>query len=423
VNPVTSGWRAALGNLAWLALDRTFGMLATLLVGIFVARHYGPTGAAVIGYGQAIFQIGLALAFAGSAIAFLPRWSAGKGSPAALANLFVVRLVGCLLALALLAAIAWWWNPSPYARLASAFFLATVLFVEPWGVVALRLHAENRFRLVAGLRAAGLVARIAVVALVIVFDYPVYWVAAAWLADGLVWAALSTRLAFVRYFRGRFPAGITLHRTKAFAAHGLKFFPAMVIMYLFMRIDRVLLSGRLDESTYGVYAATMQLVDMWAQIGAVVSLALGPAFLFRHLQRAHVARQIVFIGAAFAAAGGAALVAAWWFGEDALHLLYGRDFAAGQATLLIGMVYATLMFADQAVVLWLATLGQGNWLTCKWAVSLFVVAVCCALSPTEWLTISAPIGMAAAIPASWLVLGFIGAERLRMPVSRPSQAY
>ncbi len=58
----------------------------------------------------------------------------------------------------------------------------------------------------------------------------------------------------------------------------------LLLQHFFVRIDRVVLSQMADREVFGVYGATMQLVEYWIQAAWLMGVAAGPAFLFAYMR-------------------------------------------------------------------------------------------------------------------------------------------
>src|SRR5262252_9638784 len=90
---------AATRNFVWLMLDKALGIFFGLAVFGLIARGFGSTASGHFAYALALLQSALGLSRVCSAAVLLPRiYRMRNGVAATLANVFIVRMIGSVLA-------------------------------------------------------------------------------------------------------------------------------------------------------------------------------------------------------------------------------------------------------------------------------------------------------------------------------------
>ncbi|HUL66526.1 MAG TPA: oligosaccharide flippase family protein, partial [Burkholderiaceae bacterium] len=286
-------------NFVWLMLDKALSILFGLTVFGLIARSFGSSASGHFAYALALLQTALGLSLVCSAAVLLPRvYRMRNGIAAALANVFIVRMIGSVLAAAGAAVFALIAIGDTERSRISLLVLLAVPLIEPFYTAVVYWQSRNDNRRPTLCRAAGLTTRAAVVILAILLGAPLWTVAFAWVMEAAVSATLlyaSVRpLASLRSF----VRGVSAQRSLTYMRFGVRFLLGLCLSSLFLRLDRLMLGGLLPATEFGVYASAMQLVDVWLQVAYLTGFAIGPAFLYKALasnDRAQLWRMVAML--------------------------------------------------------------------------------------------------------------------------------
>lgn len=401
---VSAGTRAAARNFSWLMADKLLAVALGLFVFGLIARHYGPVASGKLAFGLALLQTALGLSLVCSAAAILPRLSRKRHAVAGpLANIFVVRLAGSVVAALATGLYALATVEDPTRLAITLVLLAAVPLLEPFYTAVAYWQSRNDNRWPTLIRGAGLAVRTAAVLAAAAAGAPIELVAAAWLLEAAVSAALQTaslrRVLDLRLLIQRLrPA-----RANTYFRFGVRFLLGLALANLFSRIDRLVLAELMAPQDFGLYAAAMQLVDVWVQVAFVLGFAIGPAFLYRDLAaRQRPALSFLREIGALALIGLAGLAGAWLFGRFALHLVFGADFVVATPFFIAGMAFAVLMYADQVVQLAVTAANRPGTLALKWGSACLVAAAVQLLLYARLGAYAGPLGLALGVLAGWL---------------------
>jgi O-antigen/teichoic acid export membrane protein len=412
----------ALRNLAWLLADKALALVLGLLVFGLIGRFLGPVGAGHFAYAAAMLQVTLGLAMVCAGSALLPRFCRmHAGLPAALANVFVLRLAASVLAALLAAVYCLLMIDDAERRAVALLMLLAVPLIEPFYVIATYWLSRNHNRPTVIARSSGLIVRAAAVAAGLWWGLPAWVLALAWMFEALINAAIQTaQLGSVVRLPHLAPR-LRWSRVRGYFRFGVRFLAAAWLSQLFLRLDRIVLAEWMDESRYGLYATAMQLVEVWVQVSYLVISSLATAFLYGAIRStASPWRAYRVTAAIMAALGMAGLAGAWLLGPWVLRVVFGEQFAESSTYLVAGAAAAVLLFVDQVVQVVVTARNRPGLLAAKWTVSVAVALAVLWFGYPNVGAYAGPMALALGVLCGWLTVLVAprGAPRVRT-VSAP----
>jgi O-antigen/teichoic acid export membrane protein len=419
-NAVAALQSSAARNFAWLATDKIVATVLGLLVFGMIARHYGPVGSGHYAFALTLLQAALCLSLVCSTAAILPRLSRmSRGVPGVLANVFVVRLLGSIVAAVLVAIYAWFAIGDPDRMTVALMVVAAVPLVEPFFVATLYWQSRNDNRLPVLNRGAGLLVRTTVVAAAVAFGAPLWVPAVGWILEMTVVAVLQVRsMGGLGRWQG-LASRVSVWRASRYFRYGVRFLLGIALGQLFLRGDRLVLAQLMPAHEYGIYATGMQLVDVWHQVGQIIGVSIGPAYLYAALRddpRLHVHWRTPL---GLAAIGLLGLAMAYWLGRPVIGLIFGSRFESSYPYLVAGTAFAVLAFIDVFINISIAVKRQPYTLAAKWGVSAAVAIATQLVMFPRIDAFSGPLGLTCGIVSGWLALAVLNTRRVRTTNGRP----
>jgi O-antigen/teichoic acid export membrane protein len=413
--------RKALGNLFWLLGDKALALLLGLVIFGLVARAYGPAGSGHFSYGAAMLQTGLGLSMVCAGVALLPRFCRMEGALAgAVANVFVLRLVASVLAMLAMMLFCVVFVAEPERRTVALVMLLAVPLIEPFYVIATYWLSRNHNRPTVLARSTGLLVRAAVVGIALVLGWPIWVLAAAWVLEAAVNASLQSwqaRTAFAGKALGRL---VRRRRMRSYLGFGLRFVLGLWLTQLFIRLDRLAMAEWMTPHDFGLYAAPMQLVEVWSQVSYLVGSGLASAYLYRRLNGPGRTQALLGTAAAMGGIGLCGLLAAWTLGPWLIRTVFGPAFEASAPFLLAGAAYAVLLFLDNVVDMALTAADQPWHLALKWGVAVGVALLVMWQGFPRLGAMAGPAGLATGLLSGWTALAVLtAAAAWRRPAAAP----
>ncbi|BAX60000.1 oligosaccharide flippase family protein [Burkholderia stabilis] len=285
----------AVANLVWLGLERLTQIGVAIAISGLLARYFGPDVFGKWQYANTLLLVLAPLTWVCGAEILVPtivqRPPAQLG--AVLGSAFVLRI-----AVSAAALVATWvaiaagaFDPLVGAMLAG--LAVTMVFREPFvGVINAWLQSMtySKPQLVTSMVTA--LAKALLVWLLV-------RAAAGPARFGWLWAleAAAIGFALLLYYRHRNGGalGWTFDKPlfRHFATAGTVFWLGLICMYLFLKLDRLMLERHVSFADLGRYSAAQQLNENWITLALMLAQTIAPAFVYRVQDVARLRRNIV----------------------------------------------------------------------------------------------------------------------------------
>ncbi|MDN7606288.1 oligosaccharide flippase family protein [Burkholderia multivorans] len=392
----------AVANLVWLGLERLTQIGVAIAISGLLARYFGPDVFGKWQYANTLLLVLAPLTWVCGAEILVPtivqRPPAQLG--AVLGSAFALRIGVSIAALVAtwIAIAAGAFDPLVGAMLAG--LAVTMVFREPFvGVINAWLQSMtySKPQLVTSMFTA-LAKALLVWLLVRAAAAPARF---AWL-----WALEAAAIGFVLLLYYRHRTGGSLGWTfdkplfRHFATAGTVFWLGLICMYLFLKLDRLMLERHVSFADLGRYAAAQQLNENWITLALMLAQTIAPAFVYRVQDVARLRRNIVRLIAMTAAlmTAGALVL------DAAAPLVVGKVFGRGyeaSVDIFRWAVWLSVPAGIEAIGNLIVLKYQAKFvLLAKWALALAIAAL------ANWLAIprlglyGALVGLAAGYAAA-----------------------
>ncbi|EJO57198.1 lipopolysaccharide biosynthesis protein [Burkholderia multivorans] len=392
----------AVANLVWLGLERLTQIGVAIAISGLLARYFGPDVFGKWQYANTLLLVLAPLTWVCGAEILVPtivqRPPAQLG--AVLGSAFALRIGVSVAALVAtwIAIAAGAFDPLVGAMLAG--LAVTMVFREPFvGVINAWLQSMtySKPQLVTSMFTA-LAKALLVWLLVRAAAAPARF---AWL-----WALEAAAIGFVLLLYYRHRNGGSLGWTfdkplfRHFATAGTVFWLGLICMYLFLKLDRLMLERHVSFADLGRYAGAQQLNENWITLALMLAQTIAPAFVYRVQDVARLRRNIVRLIAMTAAlmTAGALVL------DAAAPLIVGKVFGRGyeaSVDIFRWAVWLSVPAGIEAIGNLIVLKYQAKFvLLAKWALALAIAAL------ANWLAIprlglyGALVGLAAGYAAA-----------------------
>lgn len=285
----------AFANIVWLGLERLTQIAVAIVISGVLARYFGPDVFGKWQYANTLLLVLSPITWVCGAEILVPtivnRPPQQLGT--VLGSAFALRIgVSAAALLATWTGIAMG-ATDPLVGAMLAGLVVTMLFREPFvGVINAWLQSMtySKPQLLASMTTA-------VIKALLVFLLARAAFAPA--AFGWLWALESAAIgaALVLYFRRHHGGKLGWHVDRAlfrhFATAGTVFWLGLICMYLFLKLDRLMLERTISFADLGRYSAAQQLNENWITLALMLSQTIAPAFVYRVQQTAQLRRNLV----------------------------------------------------------------------------------------------------------------------------------
>jgi PST family polysaccharide transporter len=392
----------AVANLVWLGLERLTQIGVAIAISGLLARYFGPDVFGKWQYANTLLLVLAPLTWVCGAEILVPtivqRPPAQLG--AVLGSAFALRIGVSIAALVAtwIAIAAGAFDPLVGAMLAG--LAVTMVFREPFvGVINAWLQSMtySKPQLVTSMFTA-LAKALLVWLLVRAAAAPARF---AWL-----WALEAAAIGFVLLLYYRHRNGGSLGWTfdkplfRHFATAGTVFWLGLICMYLFLKLDRLMLERHVSFADLGRYAAAQQLNENWITLALMLAQTIAPAFVYRVQDVARLRRNIVRLIAMTAAlmTAGALVL------DAAAPLIVGKVFGRGyeaSVDIFRCAVWLSVPAGIEAIGKLIVLKYQAKFvLLAKWALALAIAALANRLAIPRLGLYGALVGLAAGYAAA-----------------------
>ncbi|MGF6724984.1 PST family polysaccharide transporter [Paraburkholderia sp. GAS41] len=284
----------AFANIVWLGLERVTQIAVAIVISGMLARYFGPDVFGKWQYANTLLLVLSPITWVCGAEILVP--TIVKRPPeqlgTVLGSAFALRLsvsAGALI-LSWIGIAAGLTDPLVGAMLAG--LAVTMLFREPFvGVINswLQSMTYSKPQLLTSMSTAIVKAGL-VYLLVRTATTPARF--------GWLWALESAAIGAVLlvYYIRRHGGQLGWHLDRAlfrhFATAGTVFWLGLICMYLFLKLDRLMLERAISFADLGRYSAAQQLNENWITLALMLAQTIAPAFVYRVQEPAHLRRNI-----------------------------------------------------------------------------------------------------------------------------------
>lgn len=285
----------ALGNTGWMMGDQIVRKAVGLLVGVLVARHFGPQLFGEFSYAIAVVAIATPLARLGLdeiAIRNLAKDPAGKEE--VIGTTFVVMLAGGTVAFLLAMAATFLARPDDQLVRWLVGILAAGCVVEAFMAIEFWFESQMQWKFTVFAKTSAFLLLSLVKIGLLLLQAPLVAFAWAALAETVLGAM---GLLLVYRSRGFSVKAWRFSRrmAKSLLGDSWPLILSALLTMVYLRIDQIMLGNMVGSAELGNYSVAVQLSEVWTFVPMVIISAVFPAFIevekdneelfFAHLQR------------------------------------------------------------------------------------------------------------------------------------------
>lgn len=337
-------------NSLWLLLDQIVRAVAGLVIGILVARYFGPEKFGIFNYVLAVVSLFLACANLGlDNIVIRELTMTPADSPVTLGTTFVLRLlVGTGLAIIVPVVVAIL-VPGDGTALALAVIMALMLPLQACDTFELPFHAKLQSRVAVVGRNYGAIGSLLARAVLIGLNANILLFAVAILIDRPIACFYMVKnrnaVAWRKWTASRVRARQLLSESWPLILSGIA-----IIVY--MRADQIMITGMLGAAANGIYTVAIRIIEQLFVIPGIMGRSLTPKGM--QLGDAEFLPFTEKVAKGMVWAGLAAALLLWLVADWLVARLFGASYA-GAGTVLgllgINLIFQSFSAARSMIVL------------------------------------------------------------------------
>jgi len=345
-----------LRNTSWMMGEKILRMFVGLFVGIWIARYLGPEQFGLLSYVQSFVGLFTAIATLGlDGVVIRELVNKPAQRDKLIGSAFVLKLIGAILTLPLLALAVHFTSNDQYTNLL-VFLIASASIFQSFNVVDFYYQANVQSKYVALANTISLgISSLFKVALVL-NEAPLMTFACMVIFDSAVLA-----LGLVFYYTKNSQLKVSHWQFNKNIAKGLLKDSWPIILSglaisVYMKIDQVMIKEMLNAEAVGQYAAAVRLSEAWYFIPMAIASSLFPAIInakkqnealyYQRLQRLYT----LMIWLAIVVALPITFLSDW-----IVSFLYGNSYSGAGSVLMIHVWAGVFVFLGVASSNWFLT--------------------------------------------------------------------
>ena len=332
---LSTGLRQVLRNAGWIMGEQVIRMLAGMFVGIWIARHLGPSDYGLLNYSQALTGLLAVVAALGFNRMVVRELVEHQGKPdrqaAIVTTVFAFRFTSAVILYLSAISLSGLTQNDHHTLVVTLVGISIV--ASPFDCVDHYFQSQSRSRIAALARSSAFFLTTGVKLAMLMADAGLQAFAAA-IALEYAMNAVSLFWAYQRY-------GLTI-RARPEWRLGLGFlretwpdiFAAFSVLF-FMRSGQLMLESMRGAGDVGIYAAATRLSEAWNFIPVSLAASAFPKIVQSRsntaLYYAQISRLMIALGAIAYLAG----ISATLLSEPLVMMLYGKSYGAAAPVLSI----------------------------------------------------------------------------------------
>ena len=272
------GFKRYFANTGWMFAGQMFSLLVSFFIGAWLARYLGPENYGVLSYAVAfvgLFGFIASLGVDGILNRELVKFPEKRDE--LLGTAFRLKLIGGAIALVLAIASAFIFQTSPLIRLLIILFSFTFV-LQAINVISTYFQSEVKSKNnVKALLFATIISSLLKVG-VILLDKGVIWIVIVFVLDS-VWQGIGFVTAYKKFGLKVKKWKFNKNLSKEILNNSWPLMLASAAVFIYLRIDQVMIGVMLGNYEVGLYAVAVKLAEVWYFIPGIICASIFPAII------------------------------------------------------------------------------------------------------------------------------------------------
>ncbi len=363
--------RKIIKNILLLIVEHGARIVSSLLVTAILARQLTIEDYGYFQYALNLVMVFSSFCFVCGAEVLVPSLVNvdSNNRKKVLLNVFYIRAIASLIAYALLIVFAFSFNNENFYLF---LILGLILILgEPFQIVTAVLQADTNIGPKIKVTLFSLFIKLSLlISLYFLNIKDEYLFSIAWVLE-----YLSTALGLFLIFYIRYGNPVGYFDKKIFSRYlkkGLPFFYSLLAMYLFIRMDMLMLKKLGTEYELGLYSASVQLGLVVTAISPILVMSLAPSLVYKHAVEAVVKRNVIIIALLMFIFSIALVLLLHIILPYIINLLLGDKFKNSYDILYWYLLASSFLFFDNGLNIYIMKINKGYLAGVKWLLSLVV---------------------------------------------------
>lgn len=362
-------------NIFWLLAERVVQVLSAFIISGLISRQLGVTEYGDFQYALSIILIFSAAGLICGAEVLLPKIVSAdqKILNGLIVSGFFLRLVASIVAYLLILLYGYIFIDSKQMRFLLYILGLTVIFREPFAVVSVFFQSQTFSKPVAITSIALLFFKIfALTSIYHINKVSLAVLSGIWVLEVLI-SSLIYGILYIKEVKKR---EILLYCRcidfEKIFKEGCVYWLPLILMTIFLRVDRLLVKALTPAYDAGLYLAAMQLFDAVVSVALIISASLAPTLIYKYSDidkiKANTIRLILLMfGIGFISTGVGYCISPYL-----VLKVFGSDFADAIPIAKTAFCISFLVFVDSAFNVYLIKCLGAKYALIKWTLTVAI---------------------------------------------------
>lgn len=276
-------------NIAWLIFEK----LITLSL-VFYSEGLITRALSVEQYGQWIYALNLvtlisSVALISGAEITIPALSRNKKIISEIiTSAFVIRALFAIVAYVLINIYSYFFISDPFLKKTTYIVSIIIILNEPFSIII------NYYQSIVNIKSIALVRMLSLLGRVV---FVIYWVKSL-SSDMIAWSRviefiLLTCFLIFLWYKKSFIFRIDLQILNRIFFRGLYFWPSLMLMYIYLRLDRFYVEKYFSFEVLAIYGIAIQLMEQGFMLIRMILQSIAPIYIYKKLPRTEIIRNLV----------------------------------------------------------------------------------------------------------------------------------
>ncbi|MEZ4357066.1 MAG: oligosaccharide flippase family protein [Eubacteriales bacterium] len=321
-----------LGNSGWLMTQKVYSLLITFVVGALAARYLGPSNYGLIGYGESVVLLFTAVCTLGMEHIIVNDLVANKEATGEiLGSALIMRLVTSFMSIGIITLFVMVLNPGNTLLLWITGVQSLALVFQMYEVLDYWFQSRllSKYSVIGGMIASTVVAAWRIVLLII--GASVGWFAMSYTIQALVCGVVVWVLFNAK---SDIKLKATWDMMKKILSRSYHFIISGIAIMIYLQTDKIMIGSMLGDTATGYYVAASKIANLWYFIPVAIINSARPVILEVKLSNyAGYIKRFQMLLLALTGLGVIVALGFTLFGEQAISIIYGKDYLPGAASL------------------------------------------------------------------------------------------
>lgn len=362
-----------ISNISWVLVDKIFQIFTVFVITGLLSRELGVVKYGEFQYISSLIIIFSSISFMCGAEVLLPKIVGCEKQKIneILSSGFIVRFISSTLAYILLLVYGLYFIAGSEQYFLLAVMGLSIIFREPFAVVLIYYQSITNVKLISKLMLLIGSSKILIFSVLYALNILSFKII------GYVWLLEFFFIAYVLsniYLKNNF----IFDHVKIFNnlnylwTEGIKYWFPIMLMYVFMRIDRIIVNEYSTAHDAGVYMAGMQIYDAIISLSILVSTTVAPKLIYKYSDDVKIIRNILNLCCVMFCVGSMVGIFAYFFANIIILNLMGAKYFESINVLKTGSLIFILAYVDAALNLYFIKKGVPNLMLSKLVVVLLL---------------------------------------------------